>query len=62
MPMVAAVPLAISAVLLLPLMPAIDVKRATRISGLLLALAIGIALWVLLDPIAPSVAVYSDFK
>jgi hypothetical protein len=62
MPMVAAVPLAISTVLLLPLMPAIDAGRATRISGVLLALAIGVALWVLLDPIAPSVAVYSDSK
>lgn len=59
MPMVAAVPLAISTVLLLPLMPELDRKRATLASGVLIALAIGVALWVLLDPIAPSVAAYS---
>lgn len=58
-PMIAAVPLAISTVLLLPLIPAIDHRRARLVSAVLLALAIGIALWVLLDPIAPSVAVYS---
>jgi hypothetical protein len=60
MPMVAAIPLAISAVLLLPLMP--DPRRALMAAAVLLAIATGIALWVLLDPIAPSVAVYSDIK
>lgn len=59
-PMIAALPLAISTVLLLPLIPAIDRRRATLASGAMLALAIGIALWVLLDPLAPSVAVYSS--
>ncbi|MEO5937404.1 MAG: M20/M25/M40 family metallo-hydrolase [Sphingomonas sp.] len=58
-PMIAAVPLAISAVLLLPLIPDVDRRRANVASIVLLALALGIALWVLLDPIAPSVAVYS---
>lgn len=58
-PMIAAIPLAISALLLLPLVPAIDRRRATLVSGALAALAAGIALGVLLDPIAPSVAVYS---
>jgi len=58
-PMIAAVPLAISTLLLLPLIPEIDRRRAMLASGGLIALAIGIALWVLLDPIAPSVAVYS---
>ena len=48
--------------LLLPLMPALEAKRATWTSGVLLVLAIGIALWVLLDPVAPSAALYSDFK
>jgi hypothetical protein len=60
MPMVAAIPLAISAVLILPLMP--KPRRALTVAALLLVLATGIALWVLLDPIAPSVAVYSDTK
>ncbi|MDB5679129.1 M20/M25/M40 family metallo-hydrolase [Sphingomonas bacterium] len=59
MPMIAAVPLAIATVLLLPLMPAIEPRRATQASGILIALAIGIALWVLLDPMAASVAAYS---
>lgn len=60
MPMVAAIPLAISAVLLLPLMP--EPRRALMVASALLVVATGIALWVLLDPIAPSVAVYNDIK
>jgi len=59
-PMVAAIPLAISAVLLLPLMP--EPRRALMVASALLVVATGIALWVLLDPIAPSVAVYNDIK
>ena len=60
MPMIAAIPLAISAVLILPLMP--EPRRALTVAAALLVVATGIALWVLLDPIAPSVAVYSDIK
>ena len=60
MPMVAAIPLAISAVLLLPLMP--EPRRALTMVAALLVVATGIALWILLDPVAPSVAVYSDVK
>ena len=60
MPMVAAIPLAISAVLLLPLMP--EPRRALTLAAALLAAAAGIALWVLLDPVAPSVPVYADAK
>ena len=60
MPMVAAIPLAVSAVLLLPLMP--EPRRALTLAAALLVVATGIALWVLLDPVAPSVAVYSDTK
>jgi len=60
MPMVAAIPLAISTVLLLPLMP--EPRRALTLAMALLVVAMGIALWVLLDPIAPSVAVYSEIK
>ncbi|MEO5493396.1 MAG: M20/M25/M40 family metallo-hydrolase [Sphingomonas sp.] len=58
-PMIAAVPLAVATVLLLPLIPEVDRRRASIASAVLVALAVGIALWVLLDPIAPSVAVYS---
>jgi hypothetical protein len=60
MPMVAAIPLAISTVLILPLVP--EPRRALTVAAALLMVATGIALWVLLDPIAPSVAVYSDAK
>ena len=60
MPTVAALPLAISAVLILPLMP--EPRRALTVAAALLIVATGLALWVLLDPIAPSVAVYSDAK
>ena len=58
-PMIAAVPMAIGTVLLLPLIPAVDRRRAGVAAVVLIALALGIALWVLLDPIAPSVAAYS---
>ena len=60
MPMVAALPLAISAVLILPLMP--EPRRALTVAAALLIVSTGLALWILLDPIAPSVAVYSDAK
>ncbi|HWU74212.1 MAG TPA: hypothetical protein VN137_12070, partial [Sphingomonas sp.] len=60
MPMAAAIPLAIGAVLLLPLMP--EPRRVLMVAAALLAIATGIALWVLLDPVAPSAAVYSDTK
>jgi hypothetical protein len=60
MPMIAAIPLAISAVLILPLMP--EPRRALMVAAALLVVATGIALWVLLGPIAPSAAVYNDTK
>ena len=60
MPMIAAIPLAISVVLILPLMP--EPRRALMAAAVLLVVATGIALWVLLDPIAPSAAVYNDTK
>jgi len=46
--------------LLLPLMP--EPRRALTTAAALLVVATGIALWILLDPVAPSVAVYSDVK
>lgn len=60
MPMVAAIPLAVSAVLILPLMP--EPRRALAMAAILLAMATAIAFWVLLDPVAPSAAVYNDTK
>jgi hypothetical protein len=60
MPMIAAIPLAIVVVLILPLMP--EPRRALTVAAALLVMATGIALWVLLDPIAPSAAVYNDTK
>jgi hypothetical protein len=58
-PMIAAVPLAISAVLILPLIPEVDRRGASIASAVLITLALGMALWVLLDPVAASVAAYS---
>lgn len=37
-------------------------RRALTVAAALLIVATGLALWILLDPIAPSVAVYSDAK
>jgi hypothetical protein len=62
MPMIAAVPLAVSAVLMLPLLSEIAPRRALIAAAALLIVATGIALWVLLDPVAPSVPVYADSK
>jgi len=59
-PMIAALPLAISTMLLLPLTPPVARRRTDIAAAALLIAALGIALWVLLDPIAPSIAVYSS--
>lgn len=45
--------------LLAPLMPEWPRRNSLPIAGVLLLAAMGIALWVRLDPIAPSVAVYA---
>ncbi|MFD1951934.1 M28 family peptidase [Sphingomonas arantia] len=59
MPFVAAVPLALVAALLWPLMPVVARRPALRVAGVLVLLAVGIALWVRLDPVAESVATFS---
>jgi hypothetical protein len=59
-PMVVALPLALAAALAAPLVPAIARGRALKTAGLLILLALAIALWVRLDALAPSVAVYSS--
>lgn len=60
MPMVAALPLALAAVLAAPLVPAVDRRKALAMAGLLIALALAIALWVRLDAVAPSIPPYSS--
>jgi len=62
MPMIAALPLVIGTVVMLPLLPAIAPRRALAAAAALLIVATGIALWVLLDPVGPSVPVYADTK
>lgn len=53
-------PLGLSTLLLLPLVPGVERRRALQVAALLAVLALAIALWVRFDPIAPSVAVYSS--
>lgn len=62
MPMAAALPLALGALGLLPVWHGVT-SRTARISvaGLLI-LAMAVALWVRLDPVAETVAVYADTK
>ena len=59
MPSVAALPLALIAVLLWPLMPAMRRRPALLAVGVLVAIAFGIGLWVRLDPVADSIAMFS---
>ena len=59
MPMVAALPWTLGVVLLLPLVPAVSARTALIAAGVLAGLALAMALWVRLDAMAPSVAVYS---
>lgn len=61
MPFLMALPLVLSAPLLLPLMPGIARRRAMQVAGGSAAAALAIALWVRFDPVAASVAVYSGF-
>lgn len=61
-PMVAALPLAIAGTAVAPVLPGIGRRPAFIAAGVLVAIALGIALWVRLDAVAPSVAVYSVFK
>ncbi|WP_066795535.1 M20/M25/M40 family metallo-hydrolase [Sphingomonas soli] len=64
MPFAMLLPLGLSAVLILPLIPEIPqrgaMRRAALLAGLFAVFALAIALWVRFDPIAPSVAVYSS--
>jgi len=60
MPMAAALPLALAAVLAAPLVPAVTRHKAVKAAALLIVLALAVALWVRLDPIAPSIPPYSS--
>lgn len=60
MPMVAALPLTLAALLAAPLVPAVTRQNAVRAAVLLVLLALAIALWVRLDAVAPSIPPYSS--
>lgn len=62
MPMAAALPLALAALGLLPVWPGMTVRTGRIAATALLVLAAATALWVRLDPVAETVAVYSDTK
>ena len=59
LPSVAALPLALIAVLLWPLMPVVRRRPALMTAGALLLAALAIAGWVRLDPVADSIAMFS---
>lgn len=59
MPFVATLPLALAALALIPLWPGLARSAAWRWAPALLAVAVCLALWVRLDPMAETVAVYS---
>jgi hypothetical protein len=58
-PFAAALPLALAAVLLWPLMPVVERRPGLAAAGMLALIAVGIALWVRLDSVAASVAMFS---
>lgn len=60
MPFVAALPLVLAAILAWPLVRITNVRKAMIAGAGLLAIACVLALWVRLDPLAPTVAVYSS--
>lgn len=62
MPMAAALPLALAALGLVPVWHGLSVRTARGGAAVLLLLAVAVALWVRLDPVAESVAVYADTK
>lgn len=62
MPWVAALPLALLAALIWPLVPPIHRRHAHAVAGVLLLAACVVALTVRLDPVSPYAAVYSRFS
>ncbi|CAM3184435.1 Peptidase M28 domain-containing protein [Sphingomonas antarctica] len=61
MPMIAALPLVLAATIAWPLAPIVSRQTALTAALLLIVAALAVALWVRLDPVAASVAVYSKF-
>lgn len=59
LPSVAALPLALGALALIPLWPGISHRHARQAGLALIAAAFAISLWVRFDPVADTVAVYS---
>ena len=59
---VAAMPLALAVMASLPVWPGLGEKVARSSAAVLLGLALGMALWVRLDPVADTVAAYSSDK
>lgn len=59
LPSVAALPLALGALALIPTWPALSHRHARQAGLALLVLALGTALWVRFDPMADTVATYS---
>lgn len=62
MPSVAALPLALGALALIPTWPGLSHRKARQAGLAMLVLALGIALWVRFDPVAETVATYSLAK
>jgi hypothetical protein len=60
-PMIAALPLVLIASIAWPLAPPVNRRFALGMAGLLIVAALAVALWVRLDAVAPSIAVYSHF-
>ena len=60
MPSVAALTLALGAAAMLPLWPGLALRTSRNAAIVLSALAIGMALWIRLDPVADTIAVYSS--
>lgn len=61
-PSVVALPLALAALLAMPLTPVARRRTAFLVAAISSAIALALALWVRLDAVAPSVPVYSSFK
>lgn len=62
MPMAAALPLALAVLGLLPVWHGLSTRAVRGGAVVLLSLAIVVALWVRLDPVAETAAIYSDTK
>lgn len=59
---VAAIPLSLAAMAVLPVWPQLGAQAARRSAGVLIAPALAVALWVRFDPVADTVAAYASDK